>query len=145
MDELISRKAAIDAIDKEQKEIDVSDVSAMYAYSKCKTIIKQLPSALSTDLAEVGTDCISRPAAIDAISRDPMGGLNYESILKELPTAEPKRETATVSFGKIRGGVTLWYKCDACGEPVDQEDAFCSRCGRELIHERRSNQPKGGE
>lgn len=45
MDELISRQDAIDVIDKEQKEIDVSDVSAMYAYSKCKTIIKQLPSA----------------------------------------------------------------------------------------------------
>ena len=45
MDDLISRRQAIDVIDKEQKEIDVSDVSAMYAYSKCKTIIKQLPSA----------------------------------------------------------------------------------------------------
>ena len=43
--DLISRQAAIDVIDKEQKEIDVSDVSAMYAYSKCKAIIKQLPSA----------------------------------------------------------------------------------------------------
>ena len=41
----ISRQAAIDVIDKEQNEIDVSDVSAMYAYSKCKAIIKQLPSA----------------------------------------------------------------------------------------------------
>lgn len=41
--DLISRQAAIAAIDKEQKEIDVSDVSAMYAYSKCKAIIKQLP------------------------------------------------------------------------------------------------------
>ena len=41
----ISRQAAVDVIDKEQNEIDVSDVSAMYAYSKCKAIIKQLPPA----------------------------------------------------------------------------------------------------
>jgi hypothetical protein len=41
----VDRQAAIAAIDKEQKEIGVSDVSAMYAYSKCKAIIKQLPSA----------------------------------------------------------------------------------------------------
>ena len=45
MDDLISRQAAIDVINKEQKELDVSDVPALYAYSKCKTIIKLLPSA----------------------------------------------------------------------------------------------------
>jgi Zn finger protein HypA/HybF involved in hydrogenase expression len=45
MSNLIDRQAAIAAIDKEQKEIGVSDVSAMYAYSKCKAIIKQLPPA----------------------------------------------------------------------------------------------------
>ena len=60
MSELIDRQAAIDVIDKEQKEIDVSDVSAIYAYSKCKAIIKQLPSVL-------GTEAISRQAAIDAL------------------------------------------------------------------------------
>jgi hypothetical protein len=43
--DLVNRQAAIAAIDKEQKEIGVSDVSAMYAYSKCKAIIKQLPPA----------------------------------------------------------------------------------------------------
>lgn len=35
-------------------------------------------------------DLIDRQAAIDAIGRDPMGGLNYERILKYLPTAEPR-------------------------------------------------------
>ena len=48
---------------------------------------------------------------------------------------EPKRETATVSVGKSKGGVTMWYECAACGEPVDQGDTFCSGCGRRLIHE----------
>ena len=32
------------------------------------------------------SDLISRQAAIDAIQRDPMGGLNYERILSDLPT-----------------------------------------------------------
>lgn len=52
-----------------------------------------------------------------------------------IPSAEPERETTTVSIGRTRGNVTMWYECDACGEPVDQEDAFCRRCGRRLIHE----------
>ena len=35
-------------------------------------------------------DLISRQAAIDAISKDIMGGLNYKRILKELPSTEPR-------------------------------------------------------
>lgn len=34
-------------------------------------------------------DLISRQAAIDALRADQMGGLNYESILSSLPSAEP--------------------------------------------------------
>ena len=52
-----------------------------------------------------------------------------------IPPAEPKRETATVSVGMSKGGVTMWYECEACGEPVDKGDTFCSGCGRRLIHE----------
>lgn len=33
-------------------------------------------------------DVIYRQAAIDAIRKDVMGGLNYESILKRLPSAD---------------------------------------------------------
>lgn len=32
-----------------------------------------------------GSDLISRQAAIEAIGRDPMGGLNYERILRDMP------------------------------------------------------------
>ena len=35
------------------------------------------------------SDLIDRQAAIDAINKDIMGGLNYERILRELPSAEP--------------------------------------------------------
>ena len=49
--------------------------------------------------------------------------------------AEPKRETTTLRIGRTRNSVTMWYECAECGEPVDQEDAFCRRCGRGIIHE----------
>lgn len=61
--------------------------------------------------------------------------LSIERNLKELPFAEPKRETTTLRIGRTRNSVTMWYECAECGEPVDQEDAFCRRCGRGIIHE----------
>lgn len=33
-------------------------------------------------------DLISRQAAIDALDKDPMGGLNYNRILNNLPSAQ---------------------------------------------------------
>ena len=96
---------------------------------------------------QLATDTISRQAAIDALrkmqtykmfSGDDMLLIDQTGAMTELmllPPAEPKRETATVSVGKSKGGVTMWYECAACGEPVDQGDTFCSGCGRRLIHE----------
>ena len=96
---------------------------------------------------QLATDTISRQAAIDALrkmqtykmfSGDDMLLIDQAGTMTELmllPPAEPKRETATVSVGKSKGGVTMWYECAACGEPVDQGDTFCSGCGRRLIHE----------
>lgn len=99
---------------------------------------------LGTNLAEVGTDCISRRQAIESFRTYFMDGFDEDkwwnsthvlAAIEGLPPAEPKRETATVSVGKSKGGVTMWYECAACGEPVDQGDTFCSGCGRRLIHE----------
>ena len=89
----------------------------------------------------VGTnDTISRQAAVIALSHNKTGDDDADVViqhdietLKNLPPA--KRETATVSVGRSKEGVTMWYECDACGEPVDPGDVFCSGCGRELIHE----------
>lgn len=103
-------------------------------------VVKEL-SELGTNLAEVGTDCISREQAIEIIEDYPHGDWNVDTMsdmvgkIKQLPPIQPKRETATVSVGMSKGGVTMWYECEACGEPVDQGDTFCSGCGRELIHE----------
>ena len=46
-----------------------------------------------------------------------------------------QQETTTVTIGRTRGGTTMWYECDACGEPVDLNDNYCRNCGRKLIHD----------
>ena len=153
--ELIEKQQAIDAV---TNELDMIDHVPQWVFDRLEKRLKQLPPAkLGTNLAEVGTDCISRQAAIDALKND-MASLdhiikgmsandvrldayvsqrnqvNYDIYtINNLPPARP--ETATVSVGISRGGVTMWYECDACGEPVDQGDIFCSGCGRKLIHE----------
>lgn len=53
--------------------------------------------------------------------------------LEALPSAQP--ETAKRIVGKSRDGMTLWYQCDMCNEPVDVQDNYCRGCGRRLIDE----------
>ena len=57
----------------------------------------------------------------------------YISDMEELPSAQP--ETAKRIVGKSRDGMTLWYQCDMCNEPVDAQDNYCRGCGRRLIDE----------
>ena len=86
------------------------------------------------------SDLISRQAAIDAIddieSEVADGfGFQYEKWRKhfaELPSEQP--ETAKRIVGKSRDGMTLWYQCDMCNEPVDAQDNFCRGCGRRLTY-----------
>jgi len=86
------------------------------------------------------SDLISRQAAIDALHMHLMYRLGTDSNKKRLdewinnlPPAQP--ETAKRIVGKSRNGITMWYECDMCGKPVDQEDCYCSGCGRRLIDE----------
>jgi hypothetical protein len=46
-----------------------------------------------------------------------------------------QKKSATVTIGRTRGETTMWYECDACGEPVDLKDNYCRNCGRILIHD----------
>ena len=104
---------------------------------------KRFPSVLGTNLAEVGTDLISRQALLDKFEpwlkvKDYNDGeLNMlKAILYEIRfmrSAQP--ETATVTIGRTKGSVTMWYECDACGEPIDICDCYCRKCGRKLKHE----------
>lgn len=99
-------------------------------------------------------DCISREAAIDALDEQieqcnkalcsfdispkdeyaikvERASLEaYKEQLENMPSAQS--ETATVTIGRTKGSVTMWYECDACGEPIDQKDCYCRNCGRKL-------------
>ena len=86
-------------------------------------------------------ELIRKQDAIDAVNR----ALDRETLLNRLvrkvaidairiiPPVQP--ETATVTIGRTRGETTMWYECDACGEPVDLNDNYCRNCGRKLIHD----------
>jgi len=72
MDELISKKAVIEAIEKARENVGHNlersiGKSIIEILDDVGRDINGLPSALGTNLAEVGTDCISRQAAIDAV------------------------------------------------------------------------------
>lgn len=55
-------------------------------------------------------------------------------VLEDMPSAQP--ETAKRIVGKSRDGMTLWYQCDMCNEPVDAQDDFCRGCGRRLMSDK---------
>jgi len=98
-------------------------------------------------------DLISRQAAIDALAKnmpslttpDGSGQFDHDiqvtdeayvdcmQIIHDMPSAQP--ETAKRIVGKSRDGMTLWYQCDMCNEPVDAQDSFCRGCGRRFVDE----------
>lgn len=88
-------------------------------------------------------DLISRQAAINVLVRwgkvpgYSKGERNIIactiSMLDTLPSAQAGK--AKRIAGKTRDGITMWYQCDMCNEPVDEKDVFCRGCGRRLIDE----------
>lgn len=109
----------------------------------CKMYEKKQPE-IKTD-----GDTISRQMAIDAVKKNTFrltfaeeqnceGHVAWsantvysdvmEGALLELPSAQPERTKRII--GKSRDGMTMWYQCELCNEPVDEKDLFCSGCGR---------------
>lgn len=82
-------------------------------------------------------DFISRKGAIDALMEDfkriPTNAIRAKTVIEQLPSAQP--ETARRIVGKSRDGMTLWYQCDMCNEPVDKQDVYCRGCGRRFVDE----------
>lgn len=78
-------------------------------------------------------DLVSRQAAIDAVEKNACNTQRIMDAVNNLPSAQS--ETAKRIVGKSRDGVTLWYQCDMCNEPVDAQDNYCRGCGRRLIDE----------
>ena len=110
MSDLISRQAAIDALKNDMASLDhiIKGMSAndvrLDAYVSQRNqvnydiyTINNIPPALDTNLAEVGTDCISRQAAIDAldeIEAEVADGYGYQyakwrEYFVEMPSAQP--------------------------------------------------------
>ena len=128
--DLISRQAAIDAFMTATADGDKAEW--------CKWVINQLPSAQP----EPCEDAVSREAISEWLKQygqDVLHGKYKFSLmyiwknLMDLPSAQP--ETAKRIVGKSRGGMTLWYQCDMCNEPVDVQDNYCRGCGRRLVNE----------
>jgi len=105
-----------------------------------------MPTQLSTNLAEVGTDCISRQAAIDALedAEDAFGYLtkDWREVLEQLPPIQPKRGRWIYCEDSMADCVD-GYRCDQCGffVPWDYQHKsidyikdynFCPNCGADM-------------
>lgn len=86
-------------------------------------------------------DCISREKLIKDLNflynengfiKDTRAKRTIEVIMGQAPVT-PQPDTARRIVGKSRGGMTLWYQCETCNEPVDERDTFCRGCGRRLV------------
>lgn len=146
MSDLIDRQALLRQID-----ID-SDGEPGYYGDTWKFIdtIKRMPPALGTNLAQVGTDLISRQQAIDALDKRfdsiPMEQtteiLLLRKDLRNLPSAQPQRMRGKWTYGEDEYGID-GYHCDKCGffVPWDythkfidfiKDYHFCPNCGADM-------------
>lgn len=125
MSDLVDRHAALNALIYAVKNVGVLDSGDI------RTVFKALPTIqpIATD-TNVG-DTISRQAVIDAVEKNACNTQRIMDAVNNLPSAQP--ETAKRIVGKWRDGMTLWYQCDMCDEPVDEQDNYCRGCGRRLI------------
>ena len=84
----ISRAKAIEALDKRFDSIPMEQTSEILMLRKD---LRDLPPAqLGTNLAEVGTDCISRQAAIKALKDATFDFEACKIVLEQLPPIQPE-------------------------------------------------------
>ena len=129
MDDLISRQAAIEAV---MECYDNDELFEVYE-EKLRELPPSQPEQLGANLAEVGTDCISRQAAIVALGTITVykGSIPFDTAMmriEQLPPAQPKR---------IRGRWTRDNACSECGcQPWFSGDIhnynFCPNCGADM-------------
>ena len=87
--------------------------------------------AIDAICAVCGNDCDKSEFVYNAPQDEQVILCPEHYCLCTLPSAQP--ETAKRIVGKSRDGMTLWYQCDMCNEPVDEQDNYCRGCGRRLI------------
>lgn len=112
--------------------------NAVKIFEALDMAIKALKAQITTD-TNVGSKCgdtIYRQAAIDVLhgyfdgmlETDTVCPADIYGLFECIPSAQP--ETANIIVGKSRDGMTMWYQCDNCNEPVDENDLYCRECGR---------------
>ena len=131
MDDLISRQAAIDGKICIQRS---NGVEIYDDYAVPVEYLEQLPPAqLSTNLAEVGTDAISRADAIKIVQnrckRLTTGCVLAVTEIRNLPPIQPKRGKWIYQNGMIN--------CDQCLRTIRRIDHdgllnFCPNCGANM-------------
>lgn len=138
---MISRQAAVYAIDEISSE--VADGYG-FDYAKWREYFCELPSILGTNLAEVGTDCISRQDALDIcdhaidLFKGQFGAgvlVAIKESIEELPPAEPKRIRAKwIATTALQEGQITWrdYKCSNCSHHRARPMNFCEVCGAKM-------------
>ena len=134
--DMISRQAAIDAI---ANCTNCGDEKTLRAYVQKHNLdngwtggvleaidaIEDLPSAQpEPTLEQIEEYCHKRCLSIVD-----------NALLHKYAQAEIQPETAKRIVGKSRDGMTMWYQCDTCNEPVDEKDTFCSGCGRRFVND----------
>ena len=104
---------------------------------------------VGTNLAEVGTEAISRQSAIEVIERArahighnmerSVGRVFLEMLddvglsISKLPTIQPKRGRWHYSDGKpARIGLSFGVICDQCGTESEYCTNFCGECGADM-------------
>lgn len=85
-------------------------------------------------------DLISRQDAIAVLSiladkMDSTGKTVMEQAVEVIRDLRSAQKTAKRIVGCDRNGMTMWYQCDMCHEPVDEKDTFCRGCGRRFEDE----------
>jgi hypothetical protein len=139
MDDTISRLAVIQIIEKMRARIG-HNLERSVGRAMIEILddvgmdVDRLPPALSTNLAEVGTDCISRQQAIDDIwTVSPLARLDRKWVdrwLRQLPPAQPEiircRECKFAS-----GDSRICMKFDH--SPIGELD-FCSFAERREVN-----------
>lgn len=78
---------------------------------------------------------IEREAVLSAIKKDPMGGLNYESIVKAIPSADVQPvkhgEWETEICDDGYGAYNL-FVCSLCGSESAKRFNYCRECGAKM-------------
>ena len=134
-DDAISRAKAIETL------TEYGNGQTLYiSVEEATRRIKQLSPAHGTNLAEVGTDCISREQAIEALDKRfdsiPMEQtseiLMLRKDLRDLPPAQPER----IKGHWVKISPANIYECSECGKSVMTNDIcaydFCHGCGADI-------------